>query len=214
MAERRWCPGELVVLRYLTMHESLPGMSWPCRVVEDRNDLVALYVPAGTVFKAWGTLAGTRRLVDTRWRRDMLRLMFPGRGYSIWLTWEPGAGRRFSGYYVNMEEPFRRTSIGFDTNDHMLDVVVTPDLTWAWKDEEVMADRVRRGVYSPAFAAAVRAEAEQVIAVIEANGPPFCDGWDRWTPDPRWAIPELPANWDTAPVVPWERSAWAYGAGR
>ena len=35
-------------------------------------------------------------------------------------------GGRFSGYYVNFEEPYRRTGIGFDTNDHTLDILVTP----------------------------------------------------------------------------------------
>jgi hypothetical protein len=69
---------------------------------------------------------------------------------------------------------------------------------------------VRQGVYSAEFAASVRAEAEQVIAVIESCGSPFCDGWERWTPDPTWTLPELPTNWDTAPVVPWGRRAWAY----
>lgn len=211
---RRWQPGDLVVLRYLTMRESLPGMSWPCRVVADRDDLVALYVPEGTTFKGWSNVDGVRRLVDTRWRRDTLRLMFPGRGHSIWLTWEGGAERRFTGYYVNMEEPFRRTAIGFDTNDHMLDVVVAPNLTWTWKDEEVMADRVRQGVYSPEFAAEVRAEAERVVAVLEANGSPFCDGWDRWTPDPTWEIPLLPPDWDSAPPVVWDRKDWAYIGAR
>jgi uncharacterized protein len=211
---RRWLPGDVVVLRYLTMRESLPGMSWPCRVVADRDDLVALYVPEGTTFKGWSNVDGTRRLVDTRWRRDMLRLMFPDRGHSIWLTWEGGAERRFTGYYVNMEEPFRRTAIGFDTNDHMLDVVVAPDLTWTWKDVEVMADRVRQGVYSPEFAAEVRAEGERVVQVLAANGSPFCDGWERWTPDPAWEIPLFPSDWDTAPPVVWDRKDWAYTGAR
>jgi len=28
---------------------------------------------------------------------------------------------------VNMEEPFRRMMLGVDTNDHTLDVMVTPE---------------------------------------------------------------------------------------
>lgn len=28
------------------------------------------------------------------------------------------------------------------------------------------------------------------------GGPsPYCDGWERWVPDPIWTVPELPPNW-------------------
>ena len=33
----RWQPGDEIVLRYITRQER-PGMSWPARVVEDRDD--------------------------------------------------------------------------------------------------------------------------------------------------------------------------------
>lgn len=214
----RWRPGDVVALRYIT-RDGKPGMSWPYRVVEDRDDLVALYIPRGAVYKRWGAdpSTGRRTLVDGEWRRDVLRLMFPGAHHSIWLFWEhddahDGAGRRtFSSYYVNMEEPFRRTPIGFDTNDHMLDIVVTPDLRWAWKDEDVMADRVRQGVYPSEFAAFVRAEGERVVGAIERRASPFSDGWETWTPDAAWDTPALPPTWDAVPATLWERRHWAYG---
>ena len=88
-----------------------------------------------------------------------------------------------------MEEPFRRTAIGFDTNDHTLDVVVSSDLKWSWKDEQSMSERVSAGQYSNEFAAAVRAEAEQVVKSIELRLSPFCDGWEKWVPDSTWGIP-------------------------
>lgn len=54
--------------------------------------------------------------------------------------------------YVNIEEPWQRTPIGFDSRDHLLDIVVTVDLsTWHWKDEvhERGAGRgTRRGLAS------------------------------------------------------------------
>ncbi|MPZ98881.1 MAG: DUF402 domain-containing protein [Dehalococcoidia bacterium] len=212
-APSRWRPGDTVVLRYIT-RDGKPGMCWPYTVVEDRDDLVALYIPRGAVYKRWGQdAAGIRALVDTPWRSDTLRLMFPGVGHSVWLFWDVNeAGRRFSTYYVNMEEPFRRTSMGFDTNDHMLDIVVTPDLRWQWKDEDVMADRVRQGVYPRDFADAVRAEGERVVEAIEARRSPFSDGWERWAPDPAWTAPRLIEGWDALPATLWERREWAYGA--
>ena len=213
---RRRQPGEAVVLRYITTRDGHPGASWPCRVVVDRDDLLALYIADGTIFKEWqpSPSAPDRRLVDTRWRADVLRLMFPGRWHSVWLSWLPEEGGRFRGYYVNFEEPFRRTPIGFDTNDHTLDIVISPELRWRWKDEEDFAERVRRGIYSEAFAAEVRAEAQRVVAAIEARRSPFSDGWERWQPDPAWDTPTLPPTWDTEPAALWERRPWAYPAAR
>ncbi|MEX0781046.1 MAG: DUF402 domain-containing protein, partial [Dehalococcoidia bacterium] len=188
-----------------------PGMSWPAIVVQD-DALLALYIPAGTLHKRWSGTGVDRKLVDVAWRVDTLRLMYPGAHHSIWATWERhGEDRAFRGYYVNMEEPFRRTAIGFDTNDHMLDILVAPDLSWKWKDEDVVADFLARGVYSAEFAAAIRAEGERVAAAIEGRGSPFCDAWDCWAPPPSVQPPALPEGWDTVPATLWERRRWAYG---
>ena len=213
---RRWQPGDVAVLRYITRTDARPGATWPCRLVDDRDDLLALYIAQGTTFKEWQPSPGApdRRLEDTHWRGDVLRLMFPGRWHSIWLFWRSDEQRSFRGYYVNFEEPFRRSAIGFDTNDHALDLLVAPDLTWSWKDVDDFEDRVRRGLYSAPFAAAVRAEAQRGIAAIESRASPFCDGWEEWRPDPVWEVPRLPPTWETAPVAQWERRAWAYPGAR
>lgn len=205
----RWSPGDTAVLRYLT-RTGAPGMSWPTRVVEDREDLLALYIPRGATYMAWDTSSGRRQLAESRWRRDVLRLMFPGEPYSIWLFWTDDPGHSFHTYYVNMEEPFRRTPIGVDTNDHTLDVVVRPDRTWSWKDSEQFDDRVRAGVYSEEFARECRSKAESVIEKLECWSSPFCDGWERWEPHPNWDIPRLPADWADVPPRVWDRSTWAY----
>jgi len=208
----RWQRGDCVTLRYLT-RDGRPGMAWPFTVVLDTEDLVALFIPAGSVYKRWGADGdGRRALVDAAWRDDVLRLMFPGRGYSIWLFWRVIEGeRRAAYYYVNMEEPFRRSEIGFDTNDHMLDIVVEADLSaWRWKDADEFDARVRGGIYGSEFAAALRAEAEDVVACIEQRGSPFCDGWAAWLPDSSWLAPTLSEHWDTATPVTWPRATWAY----
>jgi hypothetical protein len=213
--DRRWQPGETVVLRYLT-RDGRPGMSWPCLLASDRHDLLALYIPRGVTYKNWENAPAPlgRHLADAPWRSDVLRLMFPGRGYSVWLHRRPGDGDRFTGYYVNFEEPFRRTGIGFDTNDHTLDIRVAPDGRWEWKDAEEFQSRVRQGIYSAEFAAELRAEAQEVIAAIEGRRPPFYDGWEEWTPDSAWQVPLLPPSWDAEPVALWERRLWAYPAER
>ena len=211
----RFRRGDEVVLRYIT-RDGRPGMSWPCRVVEDGSDLVALHIPAGTIYLRWQrapvpgeSLPALRPQV---WRREVLRLMFPDRNHSVWLFWPREDGeRRFSGYYVNFEEPFRRTAIGFDTNDHMLDIVVSPELEWHWKDKEAFEERVRCGTYTAALAELVWAEAARVRAAIEGGLPPFSDGWERWRPDPIWVAPALPDHWQREPVAQWALRREAYG---
>jgi predicted RNA-binding protein associated with RNAse of E/G family len=134
--------------------------------------------------------------------------MFPGRAHSVWLTWRPDG--EFVGFYVNLEEPFRRTPIGFDTNDHTLDIVVTPDLQWSWKDELLLEEQASRGEYSAGLVEAIRGEAALVIATIESRGSPFTDGWEDWRPDSTWPTPRLADTWNTEPAALWERRAWAY----
>ena len=218
--ERRFEPGECVVLRYIT-RDGRAGMSWPFRVVVDREDLVALHIPAGATYNRWRQrpVPGERRgvLEPVEWRREVLRLMFPGRGRSIWLFWSSHNGERtFATYYVNFEEPFRRTSIGFDTNDHTLDIVVAPDLTWHWKDEDDFSERVRTGIYSEELAELVRTEAEDVIEAIAGRKPPFSGEWEEWRPEPAWEVPVLPEGWEHVPVAQWALRTRAYGdaAGR
>ena len=54
-SQRRWNAGETAVVRYLT-RDGRPGMSWPFTVVEDREDLLALYIPKGALYKLFRRL--------------------------------------------------------------------------------------------------------------------------------------------------------------
>jgi protein associated with RNAse G/E len=49
-------------------------------------------------------------------------------------TWT-GPGRHL-GWYVNLQCPYRRTPLGIEAMDLMLDIVVEPDMTWRWKDDD------------------------------------------------------------------------------
>lgn len=206
----RFQSGDEVVLRYITRFGDGVGMSWPYRVVRDDDDLLALYIPRGSVYMQWHTHPeGTRQLVEANWRRDVLRLMFPGKPYSIWLFWE-GEPRAFTTYYVNFEEPFRRTPVGFDTNDHTLDIIVAPDLTWTWKDKDDFERLIANGHFSEAFGNEVRAAATEVLAIIESKASPFDGSWETWSPPLEWTAPILHPRWRAEPPVLWERRQWAY----
>jgi hypothetical protein len=212
--------GEVVALRYITTDRRIE-MAWPCRVVEDNDDVLALFVAAGSTYLAGPKRSAEEKLRAERrptppdeyvWKRDMLRLMFPGACHSVWLFWEgAGATRRLLRYFVNFEEPFRRTPVGFDTQDHTLDIDVTPELECSWRDESDFAKHVELKFYTPELAAAVRAEGQRVIEAIARRTHPCFRGWARWSPDSRWSVPAMPPAWSTTPPTSWDRLRWAYG---
>jgi hypothetical protein len=197
--------GEAVVLRYLTM-DGRVDVAWPCRVVEDRDDLLALFVARGSLYRADPKRLAAQKLTAERppapvtevpWRHDMLRLMFPGASHSVWLFWDgEHDSRRLLRYFVNLEDPFRRTTIGFETRDHTLDIVVTPDLRCSWRDEQDFDDHIALRLYPRELAASARAEGQRVIDAIANRTHPCLNGWAQWRPDPAWTPLEVPAGWD------------------
>jgi predicted RNA-binding protein associated with RNAse of E/G family len=199
----RWSVGDPIILR-----EVYQGRVWairPVTVVEDAADRIALYLAPGTMWKRPVSASGEPlrlqasewELADLQWAGNAaLWLTPPGAAHSVILWWEP-ASWRLEGWYVNLEQPFRRTTLGFDYLDQVLDIVVAPDRSsWFWKDEDEFATAQQLGVLTRAEATAIRTEGERVIAAIESNGPPFCDGWEVWRPDPGWTVPGMPEGWD------------------
>ena len=199
----RWKPGSPIVLRGVWRQRL--WFACPVVVVQDDPALIAVYWRTGTWVKvpekrfAPQAMLATEQLdlVDKMWTEtDVLMLAVPGASHSVYAMWEAGH-TSFKCWYINLEEPLRRTSRGFDTMDHLLDVVASPDRSeWRWKDEDEFMEAEAIGVYSSVEARAIRAEGERVIKLMQANQPPFCDGWEKWTPPPEWSIPGLPADWD------------------
>ncbi|MGH2658205.1 MAG: DUF402 domain-containing protein, partial [Actinomycetota bacterium] len=99
-------------------------------------------------------------------------------------------------WYVNLQDPLRRTAMGFDTVDHVLDAIVEQDGSWRWKDEDELEESVRRGIFSPGETMAFRAEGERAVHRLRNREPPFDRDWTTWRPDPSWPIAELPPGWD------------------
>jgi predicted RNA-binding protein associated with RNAse of E/G family len=99
-------------------------------------------------------------------------------------------------WYINLEDPLRRTFIGFDYMDQLLDIIVQPDLTgWFWKDEDEFQEAQESGLISPEKAGEMRADGERVVRMI-LSGKSIFNGWEHWKPDPAWKIPALPEGWD------------------
>ncbi len=206
--------GDVIVLR--GVRQERIDFALPMFVVLNTPEQVALYYPAGTKAKSLRNSLGERptvqdlarhytsrepeqdrlRLVDTTWiRTDVLMLVKPGMAHAIYLMRDAGWGNLIR-WYVNLQDPLRRTPIGYDTWDHLLDIEIRPDRTgWRWKDEEDLAEAVAAGLLTIDEALAARKEGEKVIRILEQNQPPFCDGWENWSPPKTWGIPLLPENW-------------------
>ena len=206
-----WESGEQIVL-YACI-----GSTWslvlPATVVSDESGWLMLYVAAETPCKRLHVPSGSvlprvlsseqiaklpQRHVDSTWSRTHLLHLTPtNRGYSIYLKWSV-PDWEFLGWYVNLQMPLRRLLgiPGIETEDLYLDIVVDPDRSWRWKDEDELAEAVLVGRVTADQARDIRAEGERVAAVIDGGEWPFTSEVAMWRPEPDWPIPELPAGWD------------------
>ena len=189
-----WSKGSQILYREVTH-----GKVWtarPVTVIRDAPDLVALSFRCHTPWKVCAPCdaatdllhckANLRpwRLDDAVWARgDTVFLIAPGKAHAVHVQWD--AQRQFVGWYVNMQEPIRRTSLGFDFLDHELDIVVSPDRDWRWKDRDHLEQ-----------ASAITQEAQQVVDDIGRRVVPFDGSWNGWSPPSDWTIPSLPDGWD------------------
>ncbi len=202
---RNFAPGDEVAFRALWYGKI--SHARPFTVAHDADDLVALYLCPGAICKSldaegaaknsWTEklLAREWTLLDREWKWSrILMLHRPGRWSSIWGFWGEQGGDPLA-WYVNLEEPWRRTDVGFDSRDLQLDIVVMPDHTYAWKDEAEFAEMCDLGLIDQVEAATVREEGESVIAEVERGDMWWLD-WKSWAPDPTWPVPSLPVGWD------------------
>jgi len=200
--ERRWSAGDVVVLRELWR-----GRLWSARpeiVVEDADPGSMLYLPDGVRWKAAARGGELLRIPDGDdwelaervWTKGpILSWAWPGVAHAVLLFFRPDWSVR--NWYVNLQDPLRRTAIGFDTVDHVLDAIVEPDGSWRWKDEDELKEAMARGAFTPAQADAFRAEGERAVPRILHREPPFDRDWTTWRPDPSWPSAELPPGWDS-----------------
>jgi hypothetical protein len=181
---KTFAPGEPIVVRHVRRGNAF--LVWSAVAVRDDDELLALWIPPGAAClrpKARAELPYEQPLVESPWREPGVLQLWPvGAAHAVWVFEE--------GWYVNLQEPFRRSTFGVDTADQLLDLVRTRGGEWRWKDEGELAEAVERGFLTDAEAAEVRSEAERVI---EADA--FPTGWESWEPDPSWPVPSLPTNW-------------------
>ena len=208
VAPAYWTPGQEVLRRFRRPNSLAEGVQ-PCRVVgDDEKGLVLWLAPGTSVLRP--VLADGRDIRDvpltqrfdyyrhgraTRldtWRgQGILGIAPPGVPWSVWLFWTEDWD--FQGWYVNLEAIHERTNGEATTEDHILDLIVAPDRSVVWKDEDELKAAVLGRRFTDEKADQIRADARNAVAVVTAWGSPFCDGWESWRPDPAWQVPAMPA---------------------
>jgi hypothetical protein len=199
-------PGDPVAIR-----EIWNGRVWyarPATVVLDEPNLTMLLVPPHVRAKEPVDATGAPlRIPTTDWAfRDAdrgdtwnLSFAFPDTPYSVIIGFEASGTLRE--YYINLQTPLVRSPAGFDTVEHLLDVRIPPDRsTWAWKDEDELAEAVDLGLFTEEDTAWFRYWGERAVEHVLLREPPFDEDWSTWRPDPAWNEPVLPTDWDLVPA--------------
>jgi len=203
-----WKPGEIVSWRGVRR-----GRVWhvqPTIVVKDSPEEVVLILLPGTECLAektyplgkrnskrwWDFKNNEWELEPYTWQTNRLLLIFePEKWYSIILFWHH-ASNEFLNYYINFRVPYERRRANADTLDLELDLIVRPDFSMEWKDED---DYQYASQNEPGFlelVANIEAAKPEILERIEKRKYPFDGSWLDWQPDPMWTPPRLPANWD------------------
>ena len=197
-----WTRGQIVVRR--EVWRGAPWLAAPVVVVEDSDDLLVTYLPEEATFAFPPSADGRAHPWSARgaWEgHGVLMLQRPREAYAVWHFWD-GPGRRFAGWYVNLQEPFRRTSIGYDTQDLELDVWIPAGEPWRFKDEEKLDERVLDGRYTAEQVAATRALGAAIGTMLDSGEHWWDDEWTSFEPDPGWRAPTFPEGWEEVPATP------------
>ncbi|SCF39253.1 Protein of unknown function [Micromonospora purpureochromogenes] len=205
----RYGRGQLIVRR--GMHpDGRIGAVQAGRVVADDERGLALWVDVGAATMRRRDLAGTPTralpiraelttptlLAPGTWGPyRTLMVMPPGAAHSVWWSWT--ANGDFAGWYVNLEAPMRRWRGGVDVEDHALDLLITPDGRWTWKDEDEFAAQTNDPLFwDTAAALRIREEGELLLARAVSRRYPFDGTWQDFQPEPGWPPAPLPHWWD------------------
>ena len=189
-----WKRGEIIVHREIW--RGTPWQASPVIVVEDAPALLATYLPEEASFAFPPSADGRLHPWAGRggWTgHGVLVLRRPGEAYSVWHFWD-GPERRFAGWYLNLEEPFRRTSIGYDTQDLELDVWIPVGEPWRFKDEEKLDERIRDGRYTEEQVEATRALGTAIGAMLDRKARWWDGRWTSFKPDSTWRAPAFPGG--------------------
>ncbi|GIE99731.1 DUF402 domain-containing protein [Paractinoplanes rishiriensis] len=188
------------VILYRRVRNGRVMLAIPMRVVEDSPQHLVLYQAPNTAFKSARNPDGSKVrdfsswvLTDLVWKGgSLLRLIRPGDWHCVDVEFDSLGD--FESWYVNFQTPFQRTARGVDTDDLVVDLVVTADRGYRVKDTDDFRRAVAEGHISADSAAHVEIELARMIERVRRCEEPFVSStWLTWQP---------PAGWSSPPSVP------------
>ena len=90
---------------------------------------------------------------------------------------------------------------GADARDHTLDLLIAPNGQHARKDEDELDIALSADRYDQQEVDAFLQAASELEAVVDTWGPPLCDGWENFKPEPSWPVRALPARYEDRPRI-------------
>lgn len=132
----------------------------------------------------------------------VVRVHLRNQPWSVWrwhdgTTWQPD-------WYVNLETPWARTPLGFDSQDWTLDIVAREaEGRWSveYKDVDELAFLESTGDWAPERAQQIRAAGQHAHRVATARSWPFDADWDDWLPEDKSPV-ALSPGWDRLDATP------------
>lgn len=193
------------LLRYRYIDGTLQA-AFPLWSVEDSRDRRVGWLAAGSEISYWALPDGSdpRRLpiaerfsaplttAVREWQgTGVLRVFLRDHNYQVLHFWDD---HRFRGWYFNFETPGDWRGPIIESRDWHLDLIVLPDFTATWKDEEEAVGAVDGGHLLPAELAEARRTGEALLRRpeewLEAVG-----DWREFVPHERWNRLRLPDDW-------------------
>lgn len=203
-----WKPGEVIAWRGIYRERVWHAI--PMLVVKDTPQELVLALAPGTDCMVEENYAQKRKNGKRRWdfkHEDWIlakftwhtnRLLFvlePEKYYSTIYFWHHESNE-FLCYYINFQLPFRRKPYSIDTLDLDLDMVINPDFSFEWKDEDDYDKGIETGVILTEWVDEIETAKIEVLDRLEKREYPLDNFWLNWRPDPGWSTPTLPNGWD------------------
>lgn len=198
--------GQDVAIR--DIHGGAILFAWPMTVVEDGGrGLLVSEVPGaiGKVTRGYPNdpavlldelFSGRPALVDLAWTMTTtLGVYWPDVWWSTRLMWDATSGALLC-YYVDFRRPIRRNGSCVDTLDLGLDIVVAPDGSWTWKDEEQLPLIRSAGWFGADEETDLTNAREDAVAAIERQAFPFDGSLLSMQPGTDLVPAVLPDDWD------------------
>jgi hypothetical protein len=180
----------------------------PATVVEDSERALVLYFAAGSSYLNGDFMLGRARYERTleervavfldpapldyeerEVRRHVVSILPPGAMHAVWYFWD--RAWQPTECFVNLQAPYERRGQEIAITDYYLDIAMTADLSWRWKDVDEFEAMCQHGAFDATRREATWEEARRVAASIDAREWPFSEPWPRQLIDEAWPVPRI-----------------------